>query len=232
MLPVGEMSSNQPRGNKMSVEQQRVAFTLWSVFGSPLVLGTSLVRMSTETLAMVTNKEVIAIAREGTAQRRELWWEGVTCGANSQGKHAGVPCSATTAWEVVMPSNYTVPESPATTQAVAGALRDLNTTPENSVVRYYACFNVVNVGASETRILKVKLAAGATQRKAAHTSASGRGAAGDGSIWSPKLVLFDVWQQKPADNYTFTTGPKGETYLLVPVPANSTVLLRLTVANP
>lgn len=200
MLPVGEMSTNFPRGNKMSTEQQRVAFTLWSVFGSPLVLGTSLVRMSEETLALVTNKEVIAIAREGAAQRREMWWEGVACAANGQGKHAGVPCSATTVWEVVMPSSYAVPKH------------------EDSTIRYYACFNVVNIGqTSETRTVRVELAAASGKRL-------GRAA-------SERLDVWDVWQQKPAENYTVATGPTGGAYLLVPVRANSTVLLRLSTAN-
>jgi len=67
MLPVGEMSSLQPRGNRLSFAQQRVAVTLWSVFGSPLVLGTSLVRTAPQTLAMVTNKKVIAMARDAVA---------------------------------------------------------------------------------------------------------------------------------------------------------------------
>ena len=102
MLPVGEMSSNVPRGNKMTPSQQQVAFTLWSVFGSPLVLGTALVRMSAQTLAMVTNKEVIAMARDQVSAK-QLWWDGVPC-AGATGKHSGVPCAATTAWAVDMPS--------------------------------------------------------------------------------------------------------------------------------
>ena len=224
MLPVGEMSSNQPRGNKMSTEQQRVAFTLWSVFGSPLVLGTSLIRMSEETLALVTNKEVIAIAREGAAQRREMWWEGVACAANGQGKHAGVPCSATTVWEVVMPSRYAVPEHAATYQAVPS---HPDTAIEDSTIRYYACFNLVNIGKSETRTLRVELPAAWTHRKAP-AAASGK------SLGSPAFERFDVWdvwRQKPAENYTVATGPTGGAYLMVPVRANSTVLLRLSIAN-
>ena len=102
MLPVGEMSSNAPRGNKMSFSQQQVAFTLWAVLGSPLVLGTALVRMSAETLALVTNAEVIRMAKTA-ASTRQLWWDGVPC-AGAVGKSAGVPCAATTAWEVTMPA--------------------------------------------------------------------------------------------------------------------------------
>ena len=87
----------------MSLEQQRVAFTSWSVFGSALVLGTSLVRMSPGTAALVTNKEVIAIARDAVTSR-QLSRKGVPCGG---GKHSGMPCAATYTygWEVTMPSN-------------------------------------------------------------------------------------------------------------------------------
>ena len=103
MVPVGEMSSNNPRGNKMSPSQQQVAYTLWAVLGSPLVLGTALLRMSAETLALVTNREVINMAKT-SASTRQLWWAGVHC-KGATGKHAGVPCAATTAWEVVMPGS-------------------------------------------------------------------------------------------------------------------------------
>ena len=84
----------------MSFSQQQVAFTLWAVLRSPLVLGTALVRMSAETLALVTNTEVIQMAKT-SASTRQLWWDGAPC-AGAVGKSAGVPCTATTAWEVVM----------------------------------------------------------------------------------------------------------------------------------
>ena len=87
----------------MSFSQQQVAFTLWAVLGSPLVLGTALVRMSAETLALVTNAEVIRMAKTA-ASTRQLWWDGVPC-AGAVGKSAGVPCAATTAWEVTMPNS-------------------------------------------------------------------------------------------------------------------------------
>lgn len=102
MLPVGEMSSITQRGNKLNFAQQQVALTLWAVLGSPLVLGTSLVHMSAQTLALVTNTEVIQMAKT-SASTRQLWWKGLPC-AGAVGKSAGVPCTATTAWEVTMPS--------------------------------------------------------------------------------------------------------------------------------
>ena len=130
MLPVGEMSSLTPRGNKMTASQQKVAFTLWSVFGAPLVLGTSLIRMSSEMLTMVTNKEVIAMARESVSSRQH-WWHGVQCGGT--GKHSGVPCAATVAWEVLMPAGWRPPTS---------ATHVLTNAPATAAVRYYALFNL------------------------------------------------------------------------------------------
>jgi hypothetical protein len=134
MLPVGEMSNNDPRGNKMSFSQQQVAFTLWAVLGSPLVLGTALVRMSAETLALVTNTEVIEMAKT-SASTRQLWWDGIPC-AGAAGKSAGVPCSATTAWEVTMP-----PGGPSSTRYFA--LFNLGPSP-----RYVTVEGVQVVGGS------------------------------------------------------------------------------------
>ena len=96
------LGSNTPRGNQMSFSQQQVAYTLWAVLGSPLVLGTALVRMTAETLALVTNKEVIQMAKT-SSRTRQLWWDGVPC-AGAVGQSAGVPCTATTAWEVTLHS--------------------------------------------------------------------------------------------------------------------------------
>ena len=98
MLPVGEMSSLHPRGNGLSFAQQQIAFTLWAVFGSPIVLGTSLVRMSNETLGLVTNREVLSMALDSLSSRQLSWDPNGACGGKS------VTCQATVTWEVIMPS--------------------------------------------------------------------------------------------------------------------------------
>eukprot|EP01052_Picozoa_sp_SAG31_P050542 SAG31_NODE_11581_length_1016_cov_1.197383_1_plen_179_part_00 len=177
---------------------------------------------------MVTNKEVIAMAREGTARRREMWWEGLTCATNEHGKHAGIPCSATTVWEVVMPLNYSVPGFAAAAQALAMPSRS-NGVPINNTIRYYALFNLVSTGPSETRTLKVNLG-DATQARA---RAIPRKTLSDGHIQrlQQTFQLFDVWKQRRAENYTLTVGSEGETCLLMPVAPNSTILLRVSVAN-
>ena len=162
MLPVGEQSSNDPRGNKMSFSQQQVAFTLWAVLGSPLVLGTALVRMSAETLALVTNTEVIHMAK-ASASTRQLWWDGVPC-AGATGKSTGVPCTATAAWEVTMPNNMKYfalfnlgpsPE-PVTIEGVgAGSLFDVWRQQPNGTTSVSGSIQRV-VAANSTLLLRLK----------------------------------------------------------------------------
>jgi hypothetical protein len=106
-----------------------------------------------------------------------------------------------------------------------------------SRVRYYALFNLVNQGPSETQTLRVNVNE-TTAAAAGVVAAGGAGAGGDAAVEpaagvvgvrTPAAVLqvFDVWRQKPAANYTIEAN--GE--LLVPVAPNSTVLLRVSVGE-
>jgi alpha-galactosidase len=51
-------------GNGMSVSEDRAHFTLWCMMAAPLILGNDLTNMSKETLAIITNKDVIAIDQD------------------------------------------------------------------------------------------------------------------------------------------------------------------------
>ncbi|MDO5442481.1 MAG: glycoside hydrolase family 27 protein [Bacteroidia bacterium] len=51
-------------GNGMSVSEDRAHFTMWCMMAAPLILGNDITNMSEETLATITNKEVIAIDQD------------------------------------------------------------------------------------------------------------------------------------------------------------------------
>jgi len=48
-------------GRGMSYEEDKAHFTMWSMMQSPLLLGNDLTKMSAETIAIVTNEEIIAL---------------------------------------------------------------------------------------------------------------------------------------------------------------------------
>ena len=51
-------------GNGLSDAENRAHFTLWCMMAAPLILGNDLTNMSAETLAVITNKDVIAIDQD------------------------------------------------------------------------------------------------------------------------------------------------------------------------
>ena len=51
-------------GNGMSVSEDRAHFTLWCMMAAPLILGNDLTNMTDETLAIITNRDVIAIDQD------------------------------------------------------------------------------------------------------------------------------------------------------------------------
>jgi alpha-galactosidase len=51
-------------GNGMTVNEDRAHFSLWSILAAPLIAGNDLRKMSKETNAILTNKEVIAINQD------------------------------------------------------------------------------------------------------------------------------------------------------------------------
>ena len=51
-------------GNGMTVPEDRTHFTLWCMMAAPLILGNDITNMTPETLAIITNREVIAIDQD------------------------------------------------------------------------------------------------------------------------------------------------------------------------
>lgn len=51
-------------GNGMTVSEDRAHFSLWCMMAAPLILGNDLMNMSDETLAIITNREAIAIDQD------------------------------------------------------------------------------------------------------------------------------------------------------------------------
>ena len=51
-------------GNGMSVSEDRAHFTLWCMMAAPLILGNDITNMTPETLAIITNREMIAVDQD------------------------------------------------------------------------------------------------------------------------------------------------------------------------
>lgn len=71
-------------GNGMNVNEDRAHFSLWAMLAAPLMAGNDLRSMSKETLAILTNEEVIAVNQDSlgiqglkyaTRQNLEIWFK-------------------------------------------------------------------------------------------------------------------------------------------------------------
>ncbi len=69
MLPLGRLSKRGPVGPEhdsfLSHDEQVTLMSLWCLFRSPLFMGGNLPETSDETLALLTNPEVLAVHRDG-----------------------------------------------------------------------------------------------------------------------------------------------------------------------
>jgi hypothetical protein len=65
MLPFGELSPSagwgKPRSSRLTLDEEHTQMTLWAMGRSPLILGANLTMLDGPTLAMLTNKDVIAV---------------------------------------------------------------------------------------------------------------------------------------------------------------------------
>lgn len=57
-------------------EEDRSQMTLWCILAAPLLAGNNLEKMSPETLAILTNREVLAVDQDLKGQGRRVWDEG------------------------------------------------------------------------------------------------------------------------------------------------------------
>lgn len=73
MLPIGWLGPQpgwqQPRLSRLTADETRTVLTLWSIAGSPLILGANLTRMDSATETMLTNREVLAVDQDSTANQ-------------------------------------------------------------------------------------------------------------------------------------------------------------------
>ena len=75
MIPIGKLSlDNRPHGDErmsgFTPDEQRTLMTLWSIARSPLMWGGDPLSLDPETLAMLTNPEVLAVNQASTDNRQ------------------------------------------------------------------------------------------------------------------------------------------------------------------
>ena len=62
-------------GNGMTVSEDRAHFSLWAMLAAPLIAGNDLRNMSKETLAILTNKEVISVNQDSLGVQCFKWFD-------------------------------------------------------------------------------------------------------------------------------------------------------------
>ncbi|MGD0648483.1 MAG: glycoside hydrolase family 27 protein, partial [Acidobacteriaceae bacterium] len=76
MLPIGELRPEpgwgQARSSHLTPDEQRTELTLWSIARSPLILGANLTLLDEPTLALLTNRDLIAINQTATSSSQVL----------------------------------------------------------------------------------------------------------------------------------------------------------------
>jgi alpha-galactosidase len=65
MLPLGRLALGD-RDTKFTADEQRTVMTLWSIARSPLIMGGDLRHLDAATLALLTNREVLAVNQAST----------------------------------------------------------------------------------------------------------------------------------------------------------------------
>jgi hypothetical protein len=68
MLPLGRLALGK-RDTKFTPDEQRTLMTLWSIARSPLIMGGDLRHLDAATLALLTNRAVIAVNQASTHNR-------------------------------------------------------------------------------------------------------------------------------------------------------------------
>ncbi len=74
MLPFGRLRITDAAGkgsaSHLTADEQRTVMTLWSIFRSPLIFGGDLPTLDSATLALVANREVLAVNQHGRSPRQ------------------------------------------------------------------------------------------------------------------------------------------------------------------
>ena len=76
MLPMGELKpapgDGKPRTSRLTPEEQRTQVTLWAVARSPLIIGANLTMLDAQTLALLTNRDLLRINQTATRSAQVL----------------------------------------------------------------------------------------------------------------------------------------------------------------
>ena len=76
MLPIGRLEPaagwGKPRATRLTRDEQRTQFTLWSIFRSPLIMGGNLTLCDEWTESLLTNPEVIAVDQRSVGNHAVL----------------------------------------------------------------------------------------------------------------------------------------------------------------
>jgi alpha-galactosidase len=88
MLPLGRLALGK-RDSKFTPDEQRTLMTLWSIARSPLIMGGDLRHLDEPTLALLTNREVLAVNQASTGNQPHFVEDGTRVwSARPEGKPA------------------------------------------------------------------------------------------------------------------------------------------------
>lgn len=76
MLPLGRLALGE-RDTRFTPAERRTLMTLWAIARSPLIMGGDLRHLDAPTLALLTNREVLAVNQESTDNRPHFVEDGV-----------------------------------------------------------------------------------------------------------------------------------------------------------
>ena len=76
MLPLGRLALGE-RDSRFTPDEQRTVMTLWSIARSPLIMGGDLRHLDAATLALLTNREVLAVNQRSTGNQPHFVEDGM-----------------------------------------------------------------------------------------------------------------------------------------------------------
>jgi hypothetical protein len=75
MLPLGRLALGD-RDTRFTPAEQRTLITLWAIARSPLIMGGDLRHLDEATMALLTNREVLAVNQASTGNQPHFWEDG------------------------------------------------------------------------------------------------------------------------------------------------------------
>lgn len=106
MLPLGRLALGE-RDTKFTPDEQRTLMTLWSIARSPLIMGGDLRHLDAPTLALLTNREVLAVNQASTDNRPHFLADGVRVWsarpADGRGRYVALFNTGKEAREITLP---------------------------------------------------------------------------------------------------------------------------------